>query len=104
MGLVRGATALLGAAFGKAPVGEGSSIERRPHRLLSTHGVRKARRRVILQDKQQKNPLKSGFPTIKVETRLVNVALNVVDAKGAPVSGLSGTILRFLKTGSCRRL
>jgi Ca-activated chloride channel family protein len=27
-------------------------------------------------------------PTIKVETRLVNVALNVVDAKGAPVGGL----------------
>ena len=26
-----------------------------------------------------------GFPTIKVETRLVNIALNVVDAKGAPV-------------------
>jgi Ca-activated chloride channel homolog len=28
------------------------------------------------------------IPTIKVETRLVNVALNVVDAKGAPVGGL----------------
>ena len=27
-------------------------------------------------------------PTIKVETRLVNVALNVEDAKGAPVSGV----------------
>jgi Ca-activated chloride channel family protein len=27
-------------------------------------------------------------PTIKVETRLVNIALNVVDAKGAPVGGL----------------
>jgi Ca-activated chloride channel family protein len=29
-----------------------------------------------------------GFPTIKVETRLVNVALNVMDAMGAPVGGL----------------
>jgi Ca-activated chloride channel family protein len=28
-------------------------------------------------------------PTIRVETRLVNVALNVVDAKGAPVGGLN---------------
>ena len=28
-------------------------------------------------------------PTIRVETRLVNVAVNVVDAKGAPVAGLN---------------
>ena len=29
-----------------------------------------------------------GFPTIKVETRLVNVALNVMDGNGSPVGGL----------------
>ena len=32
--------------------------------------------------------LEGDVPTIKVETRLVNVALNVSDAKGAPVGGL----------------
>ena len=28
------------------------------------------------------------IPTIRVETRLVNIAVNVVDEKGAPVPGL----------------
>lgn len=38
-------------------------------------------------------------PTIKVETRLVNVALNVVDAKGAPVGGLGRDDFAILEDG-----
>jgi len=40
-----------------------------------------------------------GFPTIKVETRLVNVALNVMDAKGAPVGGLEKSDFQILEDG-----
>jgi Ca-activated chloride channel homolog len=38
-------------------------------------------------------------PTIKVETRLVNVALNVVDAKGGPVGGLGRDDFAILEDG-----
>ena len=45
-----------------------------------------------------------GFPTIKVETRLVNVALNVVDAKGAPVGGLGGYDFQILEDGKVQKI
>ncbi len=37
----------------------------------------------------ERRPPPQQVPTIKVETRLVNVAINVVDEHGAPVAGLS---------------
>jgi Ca-activated chloride channel family protein len=37
----------------------------------------------------ERRPPPPQVPTIKVETRLVNVAVNVVDAHGAPVAGLT---------------
>lgn len=37
----------------------------------------------------ERRPPPQPVPTIKVETRLVNVAINVVDEHGAPVAGLS---------------
>ena len=43
-------------------------------------------------------------PTIRVETRLVNVALNVVDAKGAPVSGLGRDDFEILEDGRAQKL
>jgi Ca-activated chloride channel family protein len=45
-----------------------------------------------------------GFPTIKVETRLVNVALNVVDAKGAPVGGLGKDDFQILEDGKLQKI
>lgn len=39
----------------------------------------------------ERRPPPQQVPTIKVETRLVNVAVNVSDAHGAPVSGLTQT-------------
>ncbi len=43
-------------------------------------------------------------PTIKVETRLVNVALNVVDEKGAPVSGLGRDDFEILEDGKMQKI
>jgi Ca-activated chloride channel family protein len=40
-----------------------------------------------------------GFPTIKSEVRLVNVALNVMDAKGAPVGGLEKNDFQIFEDG-----
>src|SRR6201996_5430805 len=45
-----------------------------------------------------------GFPTIKVETRLVNVALNVVDAKGSPVGGLGRDDFEILEDGKLQKI
>ncbi len=43
-------------------------------------------------------------PTIKVETRLVNVAVNVVDAKGAPVGGLGKEDFEILEDGKVQKV
>ena len=45
-----------------------------------------------------------GLPTIKVETRLVNVALNVVDAKGSPVGGLERDDFQILEDGKPQKI
>lgn len=45
-----------------------------------------------------------GFPTIKVETRLVNVALNVVDSKGTPVGGLGRDDFEILEDGKPQKI
>jgi Ca-activated chloride channel homolog len=51
----------------------------------------------------QSNP-QSGFPTIKVETRLVNVALNVMDANGSPVGGMSREDFQILEDGKLQEI
>ena len=43
-------------------------------------------------------------PTLRVESRLVNVAVNVVDAKGAPVGGLTQTDFRLLEDGKPQKI
>lgn len=43
----------------------------------------------LFQAPIERRPPPQQVPTIKVETRLVNVAVNVTDAHGAPVSGLT---------------
>ena len=45
-----------------------------------------------------------GFPTIKVETRLVNVPLNVVDAKGFPVGGLGREDFQIFEDGKAQKI
>jgi Ca-activated chloride channel homolog len=112
-GLVCGAGLLLvqmlqgqGNVFSQAP------IERRPP--APPPGVQAPRDSDDVQDvpvnrPQQGSPQtngtqkegspQGGFPTIKVETRLVNVALNVMDAKGAPVGGLNREDFQILEDG-----
>ena len=107
-GLVFGAGMLLvqllhgqGTAFSQAP------IERRPP--PPPPGLQAPRDSDDVQDvpvnKPQQNGTQKdgspqgGFPTIKVETRLVNIALNVMDAKGAPVGGLDKSDFQILEDG-----
>jgi Ca-activated chloride channel family protein len=49
-------------------------------------------------------PKDGSTPTIKVETRLVNVALNVVDAKGSPVGGLERGDFEILEDGKPQKI
>ncbi len=51
------------------------------------------------QNAPQDGKPQGGFPTIKVETRLVNVALNVVDGTGAPVGGLEKSDFQIFEDG-----
>ncbi len=44
------------------------------------------------------------FPTLRVETRLVNLPLNVVDDKGAPVAGLGRDDFEILEDGKPQRI
>lgn len=103
-GLVCGAGLLVvqllqgqGRAFSQAP------IERRPP--PPPVGAQAPRDGDDVQDvpvKSQQGGAQTpqgGFPTIKVETRLVNVALNVMDAKGAPVGGLEKSDFQILEDG-----
>ena len=43
-------------------------------------------------------------PTLRVETRLVNVPLNVVDEKGAPVGGLERDDFEILEDGRAQKI
>ena len=53
---------------------------------------------------QQNGSPQGGFPTIKVETRLVNVPLNVVDAKGFPVGGLGREDFEIFEDGKAQKI
>jgi Ca-activated chloride channel family protein len=46
----------------------------------------------------------SQVPTIKVQTRLVNVALNVVDAHGSPVGGLGRDDFEIFEDGTSQKI
>ena len=43
-------------------------------------------------------------PTLRVETRLVNVAVNVVDAQGAPVAGLTQADFQIAEDGKPQKI
>ena len=55
------------------------------------------------QNGGQSSP-QGGFPTIKVETRLVNVALNVMDATGSPVGGFGRDDFEILEDGKPQKI
>jgi Ca-activated chloride channel family protein len=53
---------------------------------------------------QQSESPQGGFPTIKVETRLVNVALNVMDAQGVPVGRFGKDDFEILEDGKPQKI
>ena len=62
------------------------------------------RRPPVANGPQAPQTNEADVPTIKVETRLVNVALNVVDAKGAPVGGLNRDDFEILEDGKPQKI
>jgi len=57
-----------------------------------------------VQDVPSGKSPQGGFPTIKVETRLVNVALNVMDDKGSPVGGLERDDFAIFENGKAQKI
>jgi Ca-activated chloride channel family protein len=57
-----------------------------------------------VQDVPEGKAPQGGFPTIKVETRLVNVALNVMDDKGSPVGGLEREDFAIFEDGKPQKI
>lgn len=55
-------------------------------------------------DSQQQPVQKEQVPTIRVQTRLVNVAVNVVDATGAPVGGLEKDDFEIAEDGKTQKI
>lgn len=53
---------------------------------------------------ERRPPPLAQVPTIKVETRLVNVAVNVVDAHGAPVTGLTQDNFQISEDGHPQKI
>jgi Ca-activated chloride channel family protein len=80
--------------------------------LLQAPIVRRPPIKPVQQDEesQQQQPVGQGktdegkVPTIRVETRLVNVALNVVDKTGAPVGGLQQGDFEILEDGKPQKI
>jgi len=57
------------------------------------------------EDSPQQEPVpQNQVPTIRVQTRLVNVALNVVDEHGAPVGGLGLDDFEILEDGKAQKI
>jgi Ca-activated chloride channel family protein len=58
----------------------------------------------LLQQAPVERKAPPEMPTIRVETRLVNVALNVVDLKGVPVAGLVKDDFEILEDGKPQKV
>ena len=52
----------------------------------------------------ERKPPSQQIPTLKVETRLVNIPLNVADAKGAPVGGLTADDFVLSEDGKVQKI
>ncbi|MDE1177609.1 MAG: VWA domain-containing protein [Edaphobacter sp.] len=56
------------------------------------------------QQQQQTPSNQNQVPTLKVETRLVNIAVNVVDKTGAPVGGLQQGDFEIVEDGKVQKI
>jgi Ca-activated chloride channel homolog len=98
---------LVALGFGFARIWAQAPIERKPP--PPPVGAQAPRDTDDVQDapaqKTQKTETPAAeFPTIRVETRLVNVALNVMDPKGAPVGGLERDDFQILEDGKVQKI
>lgn len=59
---------------------------------------------LLYQAPIERRPPPQQVPTIKVETRLVNVAVNVTDAHGAPVPGLTQSDFQVSEDGRPQKI
>ncbi|MEO6815683.1 MAG: VWA domain-containing protein [Edaphobacter sp.] len=59
---------------------------------------------LLYQAPIERRPPPQQVPTIKVETRLVNVAVNVTDAHGAPVPGLTQSDFQISEDGHPQKI
>lgn len=59
---------------------------------------------LLYQAPIERRPPPQQVPTIKVETRLVNVAVNVTDAHGAPVPGLTQNDFQISEDGRPQKI
>jgi Ca-activated chloride channel homolog len=69
--------------------------------------VRKPPTKILLPDEEssQQQPVpQEQVPTIRVQTRLVNVAVNVVDEHGSPVGGLGKEDFEVLEDGKVQKI
>ncbi len=70
--------------------------------------VRKPPTKILLPDEDSSSPQQpvqqDQVPTIRVQTRLVNVAVNVVDEHGSPVGGLGQDDFEILEDGKPQKI
>lgn len=74
--------------------------------LAQAPGVNKPKTQTPLpdEDSAQQPVLQEHFPTLRVETRLVNVALNVADEHGGPVGELGRDDFELLEDGKPQKI
>ncbi len=66
--------------------------------------VRKPPTKIMEPDEESQPVPQDNVPTIHVQTRLVNVAVNVVDEHGAPVGGLGREDFEILEDGKPQKI
>ena len=72
--------------------------------LLAVGAAAGALAQAPIERRAPSTPPDQPVQTIRVETRLVNVALNVVDGKGAPVGGLGKDDLQITEDGRPQKI
>jgi Ca-activated chloride channel family protein len=93
---------VLAVVLGVQSVWAQAPIERRPP--PPAPGAQAPKDADNVQDVPSGKSPEGGFPTIKVETRLVNVALNVMDGNGSPVGGLGRDDFAIFEDGKLQKI
>jgi Ca-activated chloride channel homolog len=92
---VRLACLALGWVVGVTLLAQAPVVRRPPTKILLPDDDSSSQQQTVQQDE---------VPTIRVQTRLVNVAVNVVDEHGAPVGGLGQGDFEVLEDGKPQKI